>query len=202
MSTGGRAPVGSAEGVWVYLEPLDPAHRPELDRLDWLRSQLPEMGGWSRRPPPTAPWASTLFRSRATGELLGVIDAIPLPGYPGVVNVSIFTDTAGASPGWAMDAYGLCVAQLFEQGVRLVHHEVLELNRPVQRILRGIGLRPSACFREHAYVAGRMWDVLVFSFDREHWKGVLTRFSQRRVGRTAAGSGGPTQSGWRPSNRL
>lgn len=159
--------------------------------MDWLRSLSPEMGGRFRRQEQSLTAATTLFRARSTGELLGVLEAAFLPGYPDVANVSIFTDTAVAAPGWAMDAYGLHVALLFERGARLVHHEVLELNRPIQRILRGIGVEPSARYREHAYAAGRLWDVIVYSYDRAHWEGVLARFGRRRVGRPLAPPVGP-----------
>jgi hypothetical protein len=58
------------------------------------------------------------------------------------------------------------VLHLFDNGARLIHHEVLALNRPIQRIFAGMGLEPSARLRSHAYVAGRYWDVLVYSYDR------------------------------------
>ena len=180
---GPPAPPQRTEGTLVSLELPGPSTLDDLTRLDWLRWQRPEMGGWSRRQPPMAPWATQLFRSNVSGRVVGVLDAFALSGYPGVVNVSIFTDTAVASPGVAIDAYGLFVGMLFDRGIRLVHHEVLEFNRPILRILRGIHVEPSARYREHAYVAGRFWDVLLFSFDRGHLQGVLHQFRHRRVAR-------------------
>jgi RimJ/RimL family protein N-acetyltransferase len=170
-------------GTLVSLSEVTSADLVDLRRLDWLRSNHAEMGGWFDRPAPATGLAPTLFRSKTTGEVLGVLDGFPLPGYPGVVNVSLFTDATRAPRGYAMDAYGLYVGMLFANGVRIVHHEVLEFNRQVRRILRGIDVEPSARLRDHAYSGGRLWDVLIYSFDREHFSRVLIKFERRRVAR-------------------
>jgi RimJ/RimL family protein N-acetyltransferase len=171
------------EGTWVRLEYAGAENQEEIEELDQKRSQRPEMGGWFSRPAPVAPWATVVIRSKATGVPVGVIDATPLPGYPGVVNVSQFMDMRAARTGWAIDAYGLYITHLFDLGVRLVHHEVLEMNTPVHRMMRGAQLEASARLRDHGYAAGRLWDVLVYSYDHEHWQTVLARFRGRRLGR-------------------
>jgi RimJ/RimL family protein N-acetyltransferase len=172
------------EGTWVSLEFADGSNQDEIAELDWKRSELAEMGGWFSRPAPIAPWGTMLIRSNATGAAVGVIDAMPLPGYPGAMNVSQFMDMGVARSGWAIDAYGMYITHLFDRGVRLVHHEVLEMNTAVHRMMRGAELEPSARLRQHGYAAGRLWDVFVYSYDREHWQTVLDKFSRRRVGRS------------------
>lgn len=170
---------GSVEGRWVRLEPVDDSNRDELAELDWKRSQLPAMGGWFVRPDPVTPWATMLIRGKESGQVAGVIEASPLPGYPGVANVSQFMDAEATRILWAMDAYGMYITHLFEQGVRLVHHEVLEINRPVQRLMKGIKLEPTARMRQHGYAAGQLWDVLVYSYGAAHWQTVLAKFPRR-----------------------
>ena len=169
------------DGTWVRLEALRESHLDELAELDWGRAASPNMGGLVRRGGSEA--ATMVFRSRRTGEALGVLDAVPLTGYPGVCNVSVFTDEAVAGAGLAIDAYGIYVTALFASGVRLIHHEVFEFNRPIRRILSAAGVESSARLREHGYAAGRWWDVLVYSYDEPHWRGVQARFGGGRIGR-------------------
>ena len=171
------APIADAEGAWVRLEVLRESHVDELADLDWARSQSAALGGLALR----GGGSTVVFRSKESGAAIGVLDAMPLPGYPGVINVSLFTDVAGA--GLAIDAYALFATGLFDGGVRLIHHEVFEFNRPIRRILTGIGLAPTARLREHGFAAGRTWDVLVYSFDHPHWLGVLRKFESRGIGR-------------------
>jgi RimJ/RimL family protein N-acetyltransferase len=170
-------------GTWVRLDYAGPDNEAEIEDLDRKRAEVPEMGGWFSRPAPVAPWATVVVRSKTSGAPVGVIDAVPLPGYPGVMNVSQFMDMQAARTGWAIDAYGLYITHLFDLGVRLVHHEVLEMNTPVQRMMRGARLEPSARLRDHGYAAGRLWDVFVYSYDRAHWETVLAKFGGRRLGR-------------------
>ena len=170
------------EGSWVLLEGADESNQEDIDQLDVARAALAEMGGWFSRPPPATPWGTMLIRTREGGVPIGVIDAMPLPGYPAVFNVSMFVDPEARGTGWAIDAYGVYISHIFDQGVRLVHHEVLEMNRSVRRIMRGALLEPTARLRDHGYAAGRLWDVLVYSYDRGHWDTVLAKFSGRRLG--------------------
>jgi RimJ/RimL family protein N-acetyltransferase len=171
----------------VVLAPVTQADLPELESLDWHRSLHPAMGGWMSRPPGSLATA-TLVRTLPTGELIGVIDAAPLPGYDGVTSLSVYTDTQRARGGLALEAYARAVNGLFASGTRLVHHEVLELNGPIHRVLRGIGIAPSARLREHAYAAGRYWDVLVYSYDATRWDHLLTRVLPRNPLRQGNGA--------------
>jgi RimJ/RimL family protein N-acetyltransferase len=177
-------------GRRVSVERATPADGKELETLDWARLLHPAMAGPTARSLLAQPTSAHVIRALATGEIAGVLDAVQVPGYPGVASVSIFVDTARAKGGLAMEAYGLFVTALFDGGVRLVHHEVLELNRPVQRILRGIGVAPSARYRQHAYAAGRFWDVLVFSYDRHHWDHVLEKVVPRNPFRSSQAAPG------------
>jgi len=167
------------QGRLVYLETPTAESIDQLAEFDWARSSLAEMGGWFLRPPTVDPWATMLFYEAETDQLLGVLDAGLLPGYPGVVNLSIFTDSQFARPGLALHAYGLYVEMLFNGGVRLVHHEVLEFNLAVRGILRRIGVEPSARYREHAFAAGRLRDVLIYAYDQEHFQREFARYDRR-----------------------
>lgn len=182
-----------SSGPQVTIETVAPGQR-ELDEIDWFRSLHPAMGG------PLVRLVSTgahLVREVTSGRLVGVLDAAPVPGYPDVASVSIYSDPARAQAGWALEAYGTFVLSLFEQGIRLVHHEVLEFNRPIQRILRGLGVQPSARLRSHAFVAGRFWDVLVFSYDRAHLDHIVERVVPQ-VGRYLADGAQATNSTTQP----
>ncbi len=167
----------------VRLEPATDADLDALEDLDWHRSLHPAMGGWLVRP--AASSRTIIVRAVDGDELIGVIDAAPLPGYDAVTSLSVFTDTARAHGGLALEAYARVVMQLFDGGTRLIHHEVLELNRPIQRLLRGIGVTASARYREHAYAAGRFWDVLVYSYDAAQWNHLLGRVVPRNPVRPA-----------------
>jgi RimJ/RimL family protein N-acetyltransferase len=166
----------SVTGQRVRVDPAAPDDLTAMQELDWRRSSDPVMGGWVHRPA-LGPGPGTAVLRPIDGEVIvGALDVVELPGYPGVANVSIFTDMDRARGGMALEAYALVVDAAFAQGARLIHHEVLSLNRPIQRVLRGIGVEPSARLRDHAYVAGRWWDVLVFSYPEAHWRRVLERF--------------------------
>lgn len=180
--TGGAA--AALPAPRVRLSPATDADRADLDDLDWGRSLHPGMGGWLVRPTSGAVRTS-IVRTIADDKPIGVIDVAPLPGYAEVMSVSLYIDPARARGGLAFEAYARVVTQLFESGTRLVHHEVLDLNRPILRLLRGIGVPPSARLREHAYSAGRLWDVLVFAFDSPRWDQLLGHLVPRNPVRRA-----------------
>jgi len=168
----------SIDGQRAHLEPAAAVDPAVLAELDWSRALHPAMAGWVVRP--SVPSLGTvLVRDRRDDAVVGLLDAVEMSGYPGVVNVSIYADGERGHAGTMLEAYGLLVTQLFDGGVRLVHHEVLELNRPIQRILRGIGVAPTARLVEHAYVAGRFWDVLVFAFGPADWDRVRSTVAPR-----------------------
>lgn len=172
------------EGKTIRLDPAGPDDAIELGDLDWVRSLQPGMGGWFARSSVSP--GTLALRAIHGGPIVGAIEARGLPGYPGVANVSMYTDPALARPGRILEAYALLVDDLFAQGVDLVHHEVLEMNRPIHRILVGIGVRPTARLRQHAFVAGRFWDVLVYAYDQKHWEHVLTKVAPRNPVRSLA----------------
>jgi RimJ/RimL family protein N-acetyltransferase len=157
-------------GTYVVIEPATAAHAADLRSLDWLRSLRPVMAGPLVR---AGNESAYLVRAASTHDIVGVLDVAAVPGYADVASVSIYTDTRRARQGWALEAYGRLVLSLFDRRVRLIHHEVLEMNAPVQRILRAMGVAPSARLRDHAYVAGRFWDVLVYSYDLDQFDRVL-----------------------------
>lgn len=180
-------------GERVALSPATAADADDLAHLDWQRSQHPAMGGWMSRPVGVAATGTAILRrvdAVAGDPPVGAIDAVGLPGYPGVVNVSIYTDTARAPGGLALEGYGLYVDSLFAQGARVVHHEVIALNSPIKRLLRAIRLEPTARLRDHAYAAGRWWDVLVYSYDRARWEDMLARVPRNPVRRDRSGESG------------
>lgn len=173
----------SRSGQRVRIDPIQPADQDELLDLDWHRSLHPAMAGWAARAGFSGTGTAVLrdVRGGTTGAIVGAIDAVALPGYPGVMSVSIFVDGERARGGAALEGYALYVDALFEQGVRVVHHEVLELNDPIRRAMRALRLEASARLREHAYVGGRWWDVLVYSYDEAHWRSVLDRLPRNPV---------------------
>ena len=171
-------------GERVSITPLAEADRDELAELDWDRAAHPAMAGWAAHPVGQAAAGTALLRSRresTRGQLVGAIDAMTLPGYDGVANVSIFTDTSRAAGGLALEGYGLYVDDLFRQGARLIHHEVLSLNLPIRRAMRAFRLQPTATYRDHAYAAGRFWDVLVYSYGEDHWRSTLAAMPNNPV---------------------
>ena len=174
MDRGARAEAGADHvstsppvgGKRVTIERTTADSAAELADLDWLRSLHPAMAGPLVRSAGASVDSAYLVRSVATDEIIAVLDAMPLAGYSGVANVSIYADATRARGAWALDGYWQLVVRLFDEGVRLIHHEVLELNRPLQRVLRAIGVEPSARLRDHAYAAGRFWDVYVYAYDK------------------------------------
>lgn len=175
------APVIS--GRRVSIAPATEHDLVEIADLDWRRSLHPAMGGWWARPS-GAPGPGTVVLRRGDapdGEIVGTLDARELLGYPGVINLSMFTDDSRARGGMALEGYALTVDTLFAQGARLIHHEVITLNRPILRLMRALRIERTAHLREHAYAAGRWWDVAVFSFDREVWRSILDRMPNNPV---------------------
>ena len=165
-------------GETIVLEAVQARHAHELAELDWKRGLHPGMAG-PLAAARTAEVSTLLARSVATGRVVAVLDAADMLGYPGVRNVSIYADAASTERGEALEAYGRFVLHELDGGARLIHHEVLELNRPIQRIFAALGLQATASLRQHAYVAGRFWDVLVYAYGRPELDGILARVFPR-----------------------
>ena len=178
-------------GETVVLEALGPHHDAELAELDWQRGLHPGMAG-----PLMGGHYGThetlVARSRERGDVVAVLDATEMIGYPGVRSVSIYSDARRAGRGVALEAYGRFVLHQLDTGSRLIHHEVLELNEPIRRIFAALGLEVTARFRSHAYIAGRFWDVLVYSYDRPQLDAILARVFPR--GRRSSDTDGPTRA--------
>jgi RimJ/RimL family protein N-acetyltransferase len=118
-----------------------------------------------------------VIRANATGEAFGLVENGEMVGYPGVAVVLIFVDSAKARPGVAMEAFAMYVQHVFASGARLVHFEVVAFNEPVLRMLRRIGVNEQARLRDQMYTGGRFWDVQVFAFDAEQFKGIVSRYA-------------------------
>ena len=176
-------PVVEHRGERVRIAPATALDVVQLGAMDWRRSLHPALGGWVGTGISARPGCGVLHDDTRPDSVVGAVDAQTLPGYPGVVNVSLFVDEDRAPGGAALEAYGVRVSQLFEQGARRIHQEVLVLNRPIRRLLRGLGFAPEAVLREHGWAAGRFWDVEVFSFDRAGWEALLGRFPRAPVPR-------------------
>ena len=118
-----------------------------------------------------------IVRERRSGDALGVVQNHTLPGDIAVFIV--YLDTQLARAGFGFEAVVLYISHLFDSGARLVTSEVLEFNAPVLRVIKRIGLVPQARLREHAFAAGRFWDVHVYSMDREVWLRIIAPY--RRI---------------------
>jgi RimJ/RimL family protein N-acetyltransferase len=164
-------------GETVILEELHEEHGPEVEELDWQRALHPAMAG----PLTGGRLGATTFVARPIGggSVVAILDAVDILGYPGVRNVSIYADRERTAGPIALEAYGRFVLHQLDAGARLIHHEVLALNQPVHRLFRGLGLEATARLRDHAYVAGRHWDVLVYSYGRDQLDSILARVFPR-----------------------
>lgn len=171
-------PIGfGLTGSWIELvEPESPA---DLDQFAQHRSLNPSMGagaalGESHYAPPM------IIREKRSGDAVGVVENHELPG--GVAVFVIYLDRERGRAGYGLEATALYVSHLFDSGARLVTAEVLSLNTEVIGIMRKAGWPPQARLREHVYTAGRFWDVLVYSMDREDWLRALSRYQRHLPG--------------------
>jgi RimJ/RimL family protein N-acetyltransferase len=184
------------DGHWVSLVPLEEADWRDASHLEDIRRRTPHLGSASGRADVSRRFGPAMVISdRRSGVAFGLIENGEMSGYPGVAVVVIFVDQSLARPGVAMEAFALYVAQVFEAGAALVHLEVLEFNSPVLRMLSRIGLTAQARLREHLYVSGRFWDVLVFAFDRPRFEQITARYADRLPG----GDRRPAAIGARPN---
>jgi RimJ/RimL family protein N-acetyltransferase len=173
-------PVGlGLRGWWIELEPQSSANTADFGAFANRRELSAEMGGGTGGASEFAP--PMLIRDLRSGRAVGVVDNSGLPG--GVTVVAIYLDPEHGRAGWGMEAITLYVTYLFDQGARLVTAEVLGFNAAMIGVLRTLKIEPQARLREHAYVAGRYWDVLVYSFDRTEWvTKVVERYRDRLPG--------------------
>jgi len=183
-------------GGWVTLEPVTPLNWPEVLRLDQVRGWNPNLGGAPLRGEAKSFGPAMIIRDNSSADAIGTLENTEMAGYPGVAAVLIYVDESVARPGIALEAFALYVSNVFAAGARLVHVEILEFNRRVIRMLRRIGLDEQARQRDHVYVAGRFWDVVVYSFDAAEWERIWSRYAAMLPGggRRPAALGGSRKS--------
>lgn len=171
------SPIGlGLVGTWIELEPYSPANAGEFAELDARRDLNSLMGAGSQsHSSQIAP--RMLVRVRSSGEAVGVVENHALPG-----NVAVFVtylDRTRGRHGFGFESVVLYISHLFDSGARLVNGEVLEFNTEMMGILRKVNIAPQARLREHVYMAGHFWDLLIYSFDRAQWVGIVDRY--RRI---------------------
>jgi len=175
----------------VTLTPMSPENADEVEALDLRRELLPAMGGAFERVILAAYAPPVVIVDNTDGVPIGTLEHDSIVGHPGVVNLTIYADPQLARPGHALEAFGLYMDELFKRGVAVVHLEVLESNRQVIRLLERRGFKAHARYREHAYVAARRWDVLVYAVNKDEWEAIVGRFRRSFPGaRAPAALGG------------
>ncbi len=174
------SPIGlGLSGTWVELEELSDTNAAEFEQIYGVRELDPAMGAGARSSS-SAIAAPMLMRARSSGEAIGVVENHPLPGSVAVFVV--YLDRRRSRSGFAFEPIVLYISHLFDSGARLVTAEVLEFNRDMIGILRKVRLVPQARLREHSYSAGRFWDLLIYSWDRAEWVGIVDRYRRMLPG--------------------
>lgn len=162
----------------VELIDVTPQLAPEVAKFREQSRLVPAMGtGMQNAGSPYAP--PMLIRSLRDGAIVGLIENHALAG--GVAVIVVYVDEA-ARPGFAVQAVALYVSALFDAGARLVGADVLSFNKAIIGIMEKCRWPPQARLREHVYTAGRLWDVIVYSFDRDGWLQALGRYVPRSAG--------------------
>lgn len=167
------APIGiGLVGSWVRLEAVGEANHAELVEVQARRNLNPAMGADNPGSPRLVP--AMLIRDQRTGVAVGIVDNFELPGRIAVCVAYVDQLRRAAA---AMEAVMLYVSTLFDGGARLVDCEVIEFNRPMIRAFERCHLPLQVRMRQHVYSAGRLWDLLVYSFNRDEWvTNVLNRY--------------------------
>lgn len=165
-------PIGlGLSGTWVQLEPESEANASEFRLLESLWLESPAMGGLTYVGHPSFS-SAMLVRDLRSGAATGIVANQRQPA--GVATFLIFMDVNRSRVGHGGEASVLYIAHLFDSGARVVTAEVLSFN-PANRVLTRFGFPPQARLREHAYSAGRFWDVIVHSFTRAEFLDALAR---------------------------
>ena len=165
-------PIGlGLQGHWIELK--DTVTPQDMERFATSRRLDPAMGAGGG--PVSSPYAPPmLIVERRSGATVGMIENHGLPG--GVAVVVVYLDRARGRAGYGVEALALYVSHLFDSGARHVTGEVLAFNTAMVRVMHHMTLPPRARMREHVFAAGRFWDLLVYSFDREQWLSGLGRY--------------------------
>jgi len=184
-------------GHWVTLEPVTGAHGDALAELEKRRQLIPAMGGPFHNPNLAARYLPAMaVRDNDDGRLIGLLETGEMIGYPGVAVILIYVDPGLARPGVAMEACGMYMPMVFDNGAAILHVEALSFNDAIVRMFEKRGHHAQVRLRQHVYVAGRFWDLLVYAFDQQEFEEVVGKF--RRIlpgGRrpiSALGSGRPS----------
>lgn len=171
------SPIGlGLSGTWVELEAPSAANAADFEEIYRVRELDPNMGGGARSTS-SAIAEPMLIRVRSSGEAIGVVENHPLPGSVAVFVV--FLDRRRSRSGFALEPIFMYISHLFDSGARLVTAEIFEFNADMIGVMRKIRLAPQARLREHSYSGGRFWDLLIYSWDRTEWIGVVDRY--RRI---------------------
>lgn len=154
------------EGVRVTLLAVD-ADDPRLVTIDARRPVESRTGqAFARKEAAGGLPGTHLVLDRETEEAFGVINGFrPDPGAASV-ELTLFLDPRIARPGWAVEAYLLYARHLLAGGERSLGVTVIGGDSVSLRILRKLGLAPTARLREHEWACGCFHDVLVFLVDR------------------------------------
>lgn len=164
-----REPAGDIglglRGSWIELEVPTSANEAEFRELVRRRVLNPNMGAGGGSSSDFAP--PMLVRDLRSGRAVGIVENNMLPG--GACAFVIFLDPDRSRAGIGTEAIAMYISHLFDQGARLVTAEVLEFNSAMIRVFSKVHIEPQARLRQHVYVAGRYWDLLVYSWDRAEW---------------------------------
>jgi len=177
-------------GSRIRLDPVDDRTTAEFARLNVQRQLEPLVGSTSEAGSPAiAP--PMIVRDRRSGQAVGVVQNHAQPG--GIAVLVVYLDPRSRRVGFGFEAIVLYVSHLFDSGARLVTSEVLEFNQEMNAIMRKSGLSPQARMREHQFIAGRYWDLLIYSLDRQAWLEIVDRYRPILPGgrRTAKSIGAP-----------
>jgi RimJ/RimL family protein N-acetyltransferase len=170
---------GSITGHWVTLEPLSPSHAAELQELETRRQMIPAMGGPFHNPSVDSRYLPSMaVRDNTSGRLIGLLETGEMMGYPGVAVVLIYVEPSLARPGVAMEACGIYMPMVFDNGAAILHVEVLSFNRDMIRIFEKRRQYPQVRLRRHIYVAGEFWDLLMYGFDRKQFEDLYGKFKR------------------------
>ena len=173
-------PPGGILGHWITLEPVTAGHAAELLELEGRRQMVPAMGGSHQSLGENSRFLPAMaVRENESGRLVGLLETGEMLGYQGVAVILIYVDPLLVRPGVAMEACGIYMAMVFENGAAILHVEVLSFNRDIIRIFERRHQHPQVRLRKHSYVGGHFWDLLMYGFDRDQWEQFMGKF--RRV---------------------
>jgi len=174
---------GAIRGRWVTLEPVTASHSVELADLEQRRQLLPGLGGPYHTPNLASRYLPAMaVRENQDGRMIGLLETGELIGYPGVAGMLVYVEPELARPGGAMEATGIYSPMILDYGAAILHIEVLSFNTASYRIFQKRHREPQARLRQHVYVAGRFWDLLIFSFERADWDELMAKLKRALPG--------------------